>query len=333
MNITNTENKSFYCQYETPDTYTEKMTKITIYTTLSVLGILGNALVILLAVKYSLRKNQHLVINLALADGIFLVALLMNSLSWISDGKVSIFSNNGLTFVVVCEMNTFFLQASHKVSLITLLVISIERFRSTRRRLKRSRQFSKKRQLAVVGACWLLVAPITIVFGYFDGSCSVPTKPIRLWGSLDFIASVICCVICILSIVTIRRLSKSRAIHANLNDEQKASRTRRSRAAVRMVLVSVLLFMLCWLPLFVYRSIFSLQKVFRVKIIDFRSCLDWSWFSFIVFYFLPVFNSFFSPFVYMLFLTDFRQAARTFFLCRRLQSRVNPSDLNTTQQS
>lgn len=143
----------------------------------------------------------------------------------------------------------------------------------------------------------------------------------------DFVTVILCLVIFSLSIVSIRRLSRTHAIQAHISEEQLNMRTQRARAAVRMVLVSVLLYMY-WLPSLIYKAyIFMTVEVLRnwhndgrvfVVLVPyaFRADSSCDFFSIIfLLTFLPIVNSSISPFIYIIFLRDFQKAAKK-VLCR-----------------
>jgi len=58
-----------YCKYFVPDSDTTRTVKVIASTLLSACGIFGNIFVIVLATKYTVRKNlHHLIINMAVSD-------------------------------------------------------------------------------------------------------------------------------------------------------------------------------------------------------------------------------------------------------------------------
>ncbi|KXJ22168.1 hypothetical protein AC249_AIPGENE4206 [Exaiptasia diaphana] len=60
------------------------------------------------------------------------------------------------------------------------------------------------------------------------------------------------------------------------------------------------------------------------------ACIDWESFEFILEYLLPVVNSCFSPLIYIIFLPDFRQAAKHVLCRREIQSR-EPNSQNSIE--
>ncbi|KXJ28683.1 hypothetical protein AC249_AIPGENE19422 [Exaiptasia diaphana] len=61
-----------YCKFREPDTDAEKIAKQTAFVLLIVLGISFNIFVIILAAKFTVRKNlHHLIINMAVSDALY----------------------------------------------------------------------------------------------------------------------------------------------------------------------------------------------------------------------------------------------------------------------
>ncbi|XP_020915457.1 somatostatin receptor type 5-like [Exaiptasia diaphana] len=313
---------SRFCKYDQPDTDIEKFAKRTVIVLLLVLGVLGNIFVIILATKYTVRKNlHHWIINMAVSDLIFLLSFLILEIPWLSDNKWSD-CPNGMLGIVLCDILQFLIRVSFRVSLITLLVVSIRRFRATRHTIQISLPYTLRNTMKEVAICWLIPIPVTAY---------------RTYGSIWFVTVaeaillvILCCIIFDLSIITIRRLSQPHAIQSHLNEQQRKMRRRRAQAAVRMVLVSTLLYTCCSLPSYVVHALDSVEPI---EIIDYSACIDWESFEFISDYFFPVVNSCFSPLIYIIYLPDFRQAAKHVLCGRAIQSREPNSQNSTEQQS
>ncbi|KXJ11727.1 G-protein coupled receptor-like K2 [Exaiptasia diaphana] len=241
-NATN-NSSGYYCKYEEPDTQLEYNAKRIAVILLMTLGLAGNIFVIVLAMKFTERKNlHHLIINMAVSDTLFILMNLTEDIGWLSNYKLSLTYPDGILGDILCKTKWLLNHISYNVSLVTLLIISIERFRATRRTLQRSRVYTLRKILAIIGISWLI--PMTLQsynLYYFK------LDPER-------------------GISTIRRLSRPRAIHAHLNQEQRKARARRTQAAVRMVLASVMLYTCCWFPTFIYNSVLVNVDVWVVSV-------------------------------------------------------------------
>lgn len=168
---------------------------------------------------------------------------------------------------------------------------------------------------------------------YESGSCAYIFKIYfhHFYMLAEFFDVIFMIMTFVFSILAIKRLSRTQAIHAHLNQEQQKVRARQTQAAVRMVLASLLLYALCLFPLSVFTF---LNQIHRIRIVFrkgpiFPPCMDWSAVVFIIYRCFPLLNSCFSPCIYIVFLSDFRGAAKK-VLCRktnRIENRRNSIEL------
>lgn len=320
-NLSNISLMNSYCSYNESDTDLEKITKRTVFALLTFLGMALNIFVIIIGAKYTVRKHlHHLIINIAVSDTLFLLMWLLANVPWLSYEKWSIYPS-GTLGVIGCKTTLSLVNVSFRVSLITLLVISIERFKATRSTFQKRFNGIKRRVLAL-SICWLI--PMV------DGGCFMYIATLRngvrlvrradlqnyiVIGLIIFLDNIaifiLCCGIVLLSILTIRQLSKQKAIESYLSEGRQNIQARRTQSAVKMVLASVLVYTCCGLPLFVYSAMQTIDNIIpSVDIMNYSACYDWSSLSFIVQIILPVINSCFSPCIYITFLSDFRDAAK-----------------------
>jgi len=301
----------------------------------SAFGISGNIFVILLAVKYTVRKNlHHLIINMAVSDILVILTMpLQSASSQLNLARLI----TGMLGEILCKTTVFVFHLSVKESLLTLLIISIERFRATRLFARRLQPYTLRQRVAVLVSCWSIAMFISAFHIYFSITSSSPSggnfcgDPFLLeaviFMNIYFIFVIILfCIIFSLSILTLRRLLKPQAIEASLAEAQRQARRKRITAAVRMVLCSLLLYSCCWLPYIIYYFLwtlsFTLEKAHSLYVIPI--CIDWSTLIFILSNILPLVNSCFSPCIYIVFLSDFREAAkRLVCTCRTTNRSVN----------
>ncbi|KXJ06698.1 hypothetical protein AC249_AIPGENE24618 [Exaiptasia diaphana] len=93
-NATN-NSSGYYCKYDEPDTQLEYNAKRIALILLMTLGLAGNIFVIVLAVKYTVRKNlHHLIINMAVSDTLYiLITLIRKTIVWLSERKLLKYSD------------------------------------------------------------------------------------------------------------------------------------------------------------------------------------------------------------------------------------------------
>ena len=106
-NVSNISSVNTYCKYSGPESEAEKIAKRTAFVLLIVVGISLNIFVIILAAKFTVRKNlHHLIINMAVSDTIFLIMMFLRYARWLSDYKWYTYPS-GTLGVVSCKTVTF----------------------------------------------------------------------------------------------------------------------------------------------------------------------------------------------------------------------------------
>ena len=280
------------------------------------LGIFGNAFVIVLAVKYTVTKRLHfLIINMAVADTLVVVINIYNFVIF-RFLTHSVWNDLHETIAqTLCKALSCLYYVCPTESLVTLLIISIERYRITRQTCQVSRPVSGKQRVTVVVLCWLMAF---LIHSYLFFSAQVKEKSdselvcvlisvenVTIWRVTFFIALHVVLFnflsILVLSILTLRRISKPQAVENSLSEVQRQQWRKRIRNAVKLVLYSILLFFCCYTP-FVFSLVFGRFFI--------QYCIDWSMLFFFTWYFLPLVNSCLSPLIYCVCLSDFREAAR-----------------------
>ena len=107
-NATN-NSSGYYCKYGEPDTQLEFYTKRIVVILLMTLGLAGNIFVIILAMKYTVRKNlHHLIINMAVSDSLFILIILTRLIEWLSDNKLVLKYPGGILGDILCKTSIFF---------------------------------------------------------------------------------------------------------------------------------------------------------------------------------------------------------------------------------
>lgn len=328
MNNTSTLDVFGNCKYSKRTSDLEMKAKFIAPILVCIFGIFGNIFIIVLTVKCTVRKNlHHLIINLAVSDALYLFvhAWFLFSFKY----NIESFYPEGVWGDTICKITIFLTCIPCFLPPVALLVISIERFRATTPILQRRRPYTLKQRIAVVSVCWLIPTIMSSIGQYtyhFDERqkwcgpidnefMSIYLTAIIVLMMFDMIT------ILMFNIMTIRRLSKGREIQTHLNGEQQRRRARRSRSAVSMVLASTLLSVCCWFPSYCFDFVFYLPQAFslEIQIVDMKTCIDWDALIFLLTFF-SILNSFSSPFIYIIFLSDFREAAKRVLCSGRASS-------------
>ncbi|KAF4528010.1 hypothetical protein B566_EDAN002193 [Ephemera danica] len=287
------------------------------YGAISVLAVAGNSLV-MWAVAGSRRMQRSatnwLLANLALADiviGLFAAALIQR---W----ELPEF---------MCAFCPFVQTLSVNVSVFTLTALAVRRYRAVARPLSEACVTRCQVRLTLLGI-WalggLLAAPMAVTLQVIqvEGSGGT-TKPFcafvglgelalgwyrRLLVALQYFAPL-----CVISAVYARLawLLWGAQPPGNAEDSRDARMLRKKKRVIKMLVVVVALFALCWLPLQTYnvlQDIFPGINDYRYINIIWFSC-DW----------LAMSNSVCNPFVYGIYNEKFRRSFQSrCHLCRRL---------------
>lgn len=303
-----------YCKYLKPVSDAEEAAQAAAILIVGIFGVFCNAFTILLATKYIVRRNLHfLIINMAVSDTFVIVTTLLTA--------AKLFLKLDLTkYLGECGWVPFDLldNTSKFVSLFTLAIISIERYRITRRRVVQiSQPYSVKQRLCLLCCTWCLSAVVNMNHLIVDRQCAKKPRYYRkIWVHFKLTLAIFTLLLLsILSFLTLRRLSCPQAIDSNLSQLQRNLRRQRIRSAVKMVLYSLLLYFCCYFPTYAFHLVKAIFYLFSTTVLPDDVCIDWRSFVFVIGALLPVVNSCFSPLVYLFCLPDFRQAAKT-LLCR-----------------
>lgn len=274
-------------------------------------AIFGNVFIILLAVNYTKRKSMHrMIINMALSDTLVVlmswglqIPLLFNRQIWAEI--------KGQTLGDLCKILNFVMQVGMWTTFFSLFVITVERFRVTRKTLERAQPWSVKRGCAVQTICWVSAIAIAIpdLFKYRIKEencvfkCTKQSQFPILSIAIHVFTTCMDISILVLSIVILRNLSNLPAIQDSLPEKQRKTRAKKTASAMKMVLSSLLLYFCCYFPYdfadFLQTRHYNLGTILMESI--------WFEFAFVI---LPLVNSCFSPVIYVIFLADFRKAAK-----------------------
>lgn len=312
----------------------EKDIKYITLVLLYLFGITSNIFIIVFAVQFALRKHlRNMIINMAVSDTLYLACSLWNEI--VVTYRTERSYPSGVWGDMLCIIRPFLAETTYKVSLITLLVITIERLKATRQTLQRLQPHTLKRRVAVIAMSWLIPMAISSYFSfpvYFDEifkGCrtTVTWKSLKIYLSIVFfVMTLVVILILTLLAIIIRRLFSPRAIEVHLNDEQRIARRKRTISAVHMVLASTLIYACCWFPGHLLTTITLLG--FDLTI----SCNDRYYLDNVVYRFLPALNACLSPYI-ILFLPDFRRSAkRALSFCKTVQHVSSENPISTNRE-
>lgn len=312
-------------QYENPTNPDIARVMLTLVIFTGGFGILGNIFIIVLAVKYTVRRSiHHLIIIMAAADILVVIMTFGVEIASLFEKKLS--NMNKVLGDVLCPSMDLLLTAGMWTTFVSLLIITIGRFRATLKTTLMPRPYTlKQRSFELICCCLtaVLMTTLEMIAGDYIailyGVSENVLYKIRIFTSSITIGSY--CTIFVLNFIALRRLSNQQEIQNSIPEAQRQARKKRTSNALKMVLSSLLLYTCCYLPHDVAWMSMNIKEEIESSnyIIKF--------FFFVLF---PMVNSCFSPLIYMAFMSDFREAAKR-LMCKR--SRRNDGASTKHQQT
>ncbi|EDO42361.1 predicted protein [Nematostella vectensis] len=299
--------------------------KVSILSLVLVVGPLTNILIIILVLRYQrLKKNiNYLIANMAVSD---LMALLLGVPQWLEmelSGSIS-WKITGLLGSITCKVFYFVFYTVPVVSLLTLLIISLERYRAVTR--SSCAAPPSRRQIAItILISWLIpLLMFSSSLHFFDvvsynGVQICRMTHVSLLTSLQYaiIQTVLTVLLFVamlaINVMILKKLRMSR-FAANLPEIQRKKRERRIIRAVCMVLFSLLLYSICLLPANILELVIAAYWYYNKVPISAAFCINWNALLFAI-YFLFYVNFTASPFIYVFFLEDFNSSAKKLLCC------------------
>ncbi|EDO46447.1 predicted protein [Nematostella vectensis] len=279
-------------------------------------GFILNSTVIFLVLAKRVKKKtiNVFVVNMSVADLcsllLYLPWRLKNYLTENPDWQNRTDWAGGIFGDVTCKLISWFYNSTDWVSLVTLLIISVERFRAVKS-IVQLPGLSRCKTASLISFTWILSGfvnlPLLIICGVRSGKtfCGCPlTKTIAAYY-MGTNSLYVCLVISILSInlVIIRRLVRVQASY-NLPEAQQVRGLQRLHSAVRMVLCSLVLFVVCTAPFYAILTLARLEFFAEISAIEISDDTFDAWdFIFYV-------NAAFGPVIYFIFLDDFRDGLK-----------------------
>ncbi|XP_016660125.1 RYamide receptor-like [Acyrthosiphon pisum] len=286
------------------------------YGTISVMAVVGNALVIWIVTS---SRRMHNVTNLYIAN-LALADIVIGLFSIPFQFQAALLQRWNLP-ALMCPFCPFVQVLSVNVSIFTLTAIAVDRHRAILSPL--SAIPSKFRAKMSIAAIWViafaLATPMAIAlrvqfieYGDRDGrklvkpfcyNVRLPERTMLFYRlTLLFVQYLVPVVI--ITVVYMRMALRLWGSHApgNAQDSRDANLMRNKKKVIKMLVIVVGLFVLCWLPLQTYnvlQDIFPSINQFRyINIVFF--CCDW----------LAMSNSCYNPFIYGIYNEKFKREFR-----------------------
>ena len=316
-------NNSSIDNFEDQSTHSPVASKtITVLISLvSILAIVGNVLVTLtFLMKASLRTStNYFIVNMAVSD---LLSALTSWPLYATEGMLSGKSSiEGSMATFVCKLGMYSRAVSQMVSVLSLVLIVVERFVAIVHPFHVTVLTTRLRAVLLL-VTWIF--PLSIGFPYVWFAKIIQDGPqtfcrffwtrleLSIYNTTGFL--LLYCVPLILIIVLYRRIMKSitrvRPVD-ELHQENISARNRQQNQIVMKVFISIVTaFFLCWTPLCVY-------VVFRMAFPSFftNDIRKLRLFVGLFFYFFPSLSSAVNPIILFVFSSRFSNALGEIFGC------------------
>ena len=294
---------------------------------ISTAALIGNVLVTTTFIKTpSLRTStNYYIVNMAVSD---LLGPLFNWPLYVSEGMLTpnIFINEPWASPV-CKLGMYFRVVSQAVSVLSLMLIALDRFVAIVYPLKAIKMDNKKIRVIFLSLSWLISIVGSLPYALFakiikeeeqtfcrllmnDGSWTV-------YNGVGFVCVYLFPLITIIVLYSaIMKALKRRPRPGNLLKAQENVKRRQQNQGVVKILISIVFaFLNCWTPLSVY---VLLKKIYPSLFAKDR-CLLLVGFSF---YVCPSLSTAINPVILFVFSTNYNQALKSlcsqvFSTCRR----------------
>ena len=330
-NITNFTERD-PCPFE-PYTSTEKVFQCIAYFIIMFGSFVGNVLVICVVIlnRQMRTVTNYLIVNMAVADLLITIVSMPVTAKVLVTGR-SINWSNGVVYDILCKIIPFSQTLSIASSVLSLTVIAVDRFLAVMYPLKRCMTFQKT--YVAMALVWLVGIAVNsptlyaqkIVFLEYSQSwtCTEKWEPAFTEGAYKGFTIVLFVIFYLVPLLTMSILYSFviyklwvRKVPGNQTAENQQRSNKSRKKVLKMLLAVMILFALCWLPVYITQFISFYGEV------DFP-CGPPSTLAFMG-YFLGHANSAINPAIYVIFNSDFRKGFRDVLLCRcSRRNRVAP---------
>ena len=314
------------CPSSVPITFT------VVLSTISLLAVTGNLLVVITFIKTLNLKTSpnYYIVNMAVSD---LVCVILNWPLYATEGMLkpggSLIKDSVITSIF-CKIGIYSRALSYAVSILSLVLIAVDRFIATVYPLKALNIAGKIRAILLI-LCWILPAlGLTQFFVYshivkVEGNTfcrnMMPPSELKIYHFLGF--ALFYCLPLFIIVVLYSLIMKHLQRRGELSDgEQSIVRTQRLRQNKNIMKIFgsiVLGFFTCWTPLYVYMflkslypSIFMADKCLLLKLVG------------IFYYIFPLLSTVINPLILITFSSSYRAALKGLCSCLVLKNHSGP---------
>ena len=342
MNATAAANVSVedICDLTWMSTTGARVTRTIVLSVIMLGTLLGNVLVVVIFYKFaSVRSNTNFfVLNMAVSDLLFPIILWPTEMvdtwtgfhrRWFLHGPVGDFT---------CKLTAFLTDASSAVSIMSLILITVDRFMAVVYPM-RIATMTPRTRTRLIAATWVIAVLITSPYFYIfrlvrsdnKSYCEPSWQPAfnsetasRVYFPLLCVVLFVVPVIVVASLYTRIALALRRATIPGTPNSHESKRQRQSQNILKMSIAVVLVFVLCWLP----------QRAYVFLRLSYHFC-DLVRYNLIVLH-LAYSSSALNPWILFYFSEKYRHGLRIVFpgaCAKKWPRRGNSAALATTQTS
>ena len=264
MNITANESSSSNC-YSLINPVVHKLVPTVASGLILVVSLIGNSLIVIIVFKTpTLRKPMNfMIVNMAISDLLFPIFLFPLNLVEMQADFWLISDSLHLT---LCKIGFFLLTVSATVSIQSLILITVDRFGAVVMPIRGSPLISRRLCLFFIVVTWIVAiaanSPYLFTFKLveYPGEmvmCAVQKSSANYYLLAYFIAFFYIPFVLLTTLYAIILIKLKQHAHPG---EQTANaeemRSRRNRNVLKMAIVIVFLFFLCWIPYITNQTIF-----------------------------------------------------------------------------
>lgn len=316
------------CTYD-PDSPTEQAIKTIAYFIIMFGSLIGNALVICVVIinRQMRTVTNYLIVNMAVADLLVTAFSMPVNIKLLMTGRID--WSNGVFSDILCKIIPFTQLLSIASSVLTLTAIAFDRFLAIMYPLKRYVTFQVSYGIMVV--VWIVGIAVNspilyaqkVIMHMGEWYCLEIWTPAFTEEASKHFTIVIFVVFYLVPVLAMSLLYSFIVFKLwvrKVPGIQTAENQRRSDKSKKKVLIMlmtvVILFALCWLPVYISQFIYFFDK-------ENFPCGPPAVLSFMG-YFLGHANSAINPTIYAIFNSNFRKGFKDILLCRCRRNRVGP---------
>lgn len=318
MNNSTVQPPGVYSQ-EAPCSATIPTMFTVLLSTVSLSAFIGNFLVIACFVMtQSLRTStNYYIVNMAVSD---LLCACFNWPLYATEGMLTtrVFITEPVASVV-CKLGMYFRGISQVVSVLSLILIAVDRYVAIVFPLKITMLGRGRIRLSLLVLTWII--PVTCGFPYFlytevvkvdnQSFCRIVWDRVvhAIFNAIGFVVFY-CAPLIAMTILYIRivKTVRNRPNTVDKTQDQLANKRQQQNQKITKILISIVVaFFICWTPLCIYLSL----KMFHPELFIRDKCIVM---VALFFYLFPSLSTAINPFILFLFSTNYRQALKSFSL-------------------